>query len=50
MLAARSYIVLGINAIVRVYSIDRDTNEIERIAEADSQIITYKLKVEWERP
>ena len=50
MLAARSYIVLGINAIVRVYSIDRDTNEIEKIAEADSQIITYKLKVVWERP
>ena len=50
MLAARSYIVLGINAIVRVYSIDRDTNNVEKIAEADSQIITYKLKVVWERP
>ena len=45
MLAGKSYLVLGINAIVRIYLVDRDSNMIETIAEADSQIITYKLKV-----
>ena len=45
MLGGKSYIVVGINAIVRIYLIDRDTNMVETIAEADSQIITYKLKV-----
>lgn len=45
MLAGKSYLVLGINAIVRIYSIEKDNNQIEKITEADSQIITYKLKV-----
>ena len=50
MLAGKSYLVLGINAIVRIVLIDRETNMIETIAEADSQIITYKLKVVKTRP
>ena len=50
MLAGKSYLVLGINAIVRIYMIDRETNMMETIAETDSQIITYKLKVVKSKP
>ena len=49
MLGGKSYIVLGINAIVRIYMIDRETNAITKIAEVDSQIITYKIRVVHER-
>lgn len=45
MLAGKSYIVIGINAIVRIYMIEKDTNTLAKISEVDSQIITYKLKV-----
>jgi len=45
MLGGKSYLVVGINAIVRIYMIDRETNMVEKIGEVDSQIITYKLKV-----
>jgi len=45
MLAGKSYLVVGINAIVRIYLVERDNEVLERIAEVDSQIITYKLKV-----
>jgi hypothetical protein len=45
MLGGKSYLVMGINAIVRIYMIDRETNMVEKISEVDSQIITYKLKV-----
>ena len=41
----KSYLVVGINAVVRIYLVDKDTNTLEKISEADSQIITYKLKV-----
>jgi len=50
MLASQSYLVLGINAIVRIYLIKRDNCELEKISEVDSQIITYKIKVVRERP
>lgn len=50
MLGGKSYIVLAINAIVRIYMIARETNSVEQIAQADSQIITYKLKVVKARP
>jgi hypothetical protein len=45
MLGDKSYLVVGINAIVRIYLIDRETNTVEKISEVESQIITYKLKV-----
>ena len=45
VLAGKSYLVVGINAIVRIYSIERGSNNFEKITESDSQIITYKLKV-----
>ena len=45
MLWDKSYLVVGINAIVRIYLIDRETNTVEKISEVESQIITYKLKV-----
>jgi hypothetical protein len=50
MMAGKSYIVVGINAIVRIYMIERDTNTIEKISEADSQIICYKIKIVKEKP
>ena len=49
-MAGKSYIVVGINAIVRIYMIERDTNTIEKISEADSQIICYKIKIVKEKP
>ena len=45
MMAGQSYLVLGINAVVRIYMIQKESNDVEKIAEVDSQIITYKLKV-----
>jgi len=36
MLAGKSYIVVGINAIVRIYMIEKDTDTLEKISEADS--------------
>lgn len=45
MLGGRSYLVVGINALVRIYMIERESDTVEKIAEVESQIITYKLKV-----
>ena len=50
MLGDKSYLVVGINAVVRIYMIDRETNTVEKISEVESQIITYKLKVVKEKP
>ena len=44
-LGSDQYLAVGINALLRVYSILRDKEEMEKLAEVDSQIITYKLKV-----
>lgn len=49
MLGGKSYLVLGINAIVRIYMIEYDSNVLEKIGEVDSQIITYKIRVLHER-
>ena len=50
VMASQSYLVLGINAIVRIYLIKRDENMLDKVSEVDSQIITYKIKVVHERP
>lgn len=50
ILAGKSYIVVGINAIVRIYMIEKDTDTLEQISEADSQIISYKIKVVKQKP
>ena len=49
IIAGKSYIVVGINAIIRVYMIEKENNTLSKISEADSQIITYKIRVLKER-
>lgn len=36
MLGGKSYIVVGINALVRIYSVERDSDSVEKIAEVES--------------
>ena len=39
------FLALGINALLRVYKVGRNACEVAKLAEVESQIIAYKVKV-----